>query len=207
MGHSHRAVLGRQRPSIDAIDWFDGKVSFFMEKCRAIRSQWGSAPGNRAVRGPGKSQSFTAFWEAPPAAFVRDGRVAQGRMDRVKERFVEIPTADGRMETFVTHPEQDGAVPAGRALHGRLGCSRRAPRPGASHRDGRLLRHGAGLLLPAGQDPQHLHQRQGRAHLACQAQQGRPGQGSRAGEQARRQHGGRGHRRDPEIFSATAAIR
>lgn len=24
------------------------------------------------------------------------------------ERFIEIPTADGRMETFVTHPQQDG---------------------------------------------------------------------------------------------------
>ena len=29
----------------------------------------------------------------------------------MKERFVEIPTADGRMETFVTHPEQDGPFP------------------------------------------------------------------------------------------------
>jgi dienelactone hydrolase len=29
----------------------------------------------------------------------------------VKERFVEIPTQDGRMETFVTHPEQDGPFP------------------------------------------------------------------------------------------------
>lgn len=27
------------------------------------------------------------------------------------ERFVEIPTKDGRMETFVTHPEQDGPFP------------------------------------------------------------------------------------------------
>jgi carboxymethylenebutenolidase len=29
----------------------------------------------------------------------------------VKERFVEIPTKDGRMETFVTHPQQDGPFP------------------------------------------------------------------------------------------------
>ena len=29
----------------------------------------------------------------------------------VKERIVEIPTADGRMETFVTHPEQGGPFP------------------------------------------------------------------------------------------------
>ena len=29
----------------------------------------------------------------------------------MKDRFVEIPTADGRMETFVTHPEQDGPFP------------------------------------------------------------------------------------------------
>ena len=29
----------------------------------------------------------------------------------MKERFVEIATADGRMETFVTHPEQDGPFP------------------------------------------------------------------------------------------------
>lgn len=27
------------------------------------------------------------------------------------ERFVEIPTTDGRMEAFVTHPEQDGPFP------------------------------------------------------------------------------------------------
>ena len=27
------------------------------------------------------------------------------------ERFLEIPTADGRMETFVTHPQQDGPFP------------------------------------------------------------------------------------------------
>jgi carboxymethylenebutenolidase len=30
----------------------------------------------------------------------------------MKERFVDIPTADGRMKTFVTHPEQDGPFPA-----------------------------------------------------------------------------------------------
>jgi len=29
----------------------------------------------------------------------------------MKERFVEIPTPSGRMETFVTHPEQDGPFP------------------------------------------------------------------------------------------------
>jgi carboxymethylenebutenolidase len=29
----------------------------------------------------------------------------------VKERFVEIATADGRMETFVTHPQQGGRFP------------------------------------------------------------------------------------------------
>ena len=29
----------------------------------------------------------------------------------MNERFVEIPTRDGRMETFVTHPEQDGPFP------------------------------------------------------------------------------------------------
>lgn len=29
----------------------------------------------------------------------------------MKESFIEIPTADGRMETFVTHPEQDGPFP------------------------------------------------------------------------------------------------
>ena len=29
----------------------------------------------------------------------------------VIERFIEIPTADGRMETFVTHPQQDGPFP------------------------------------------------------------------------------------------------
>ena len=29
----------------------------------------------------------------------------------MKERFIEIPTADGRMETFVTHPEQGGPFP------------------------------------------------------------------------------------------------
>ena len=29
----------------------------------------------------------------------------------MKERFVEIATADGRMKTFVTHPEQDGPFP------------------------------------------------------------------------------------------------
>ncbi len=29
----------------------------------------------------------------------------------MKERLVEIPTAAGRMETFVTHPEQDGPFP------------------------------------------------------------------------------------------------
>src|SRR5262249_6444946 len=30
---------------------------------------------------------------------------------RMQERFVEIPTKDGRMETFVTHPEQGGPFP------------------------------------------------------------------------------------------------
>src|SRR5436190_18763810 len=29
----------------------------------------------------------------------------------MKERFVEIPTGDGRMETFITHPQQDGPFP------------------------------------------------------------------------------------------------
>ena len=30
----------------------------------------------------------------------------------MKDRLIEIPTADGRMETFVSHPEQDGPFPA-----------------------------------------------------------------------------------------------
>lgn len=30
----------------------------------------------------------------------------------MKERIVEVPTPSGRMETFVTHPEQDGPFPA-----------------------------------------------------------------------------------------------
>jgi carboxymethylenebutenolidase len=30
----------------------------------------------------------------------------------MKEYFVDIPTADGRMESFVTHPEQNGPFPA-----------------------------------------------------------------------------------------------
>jgi carboxymethylenebutenolidase len=29
----------------------------------------------------------------------------------VQERFVEIPTAGGRMETFVMHPEESGPFP------------------------------------------------------------------------------------------------
>ena len=29
----------------------------------------------------------------------------------MKERFVEVPTKDGRMETFITHPEQGGPFP------------------------------------------------------------------------------------------------
>ena len=29
----------------------------------------------------------------------------------MRERLIEIPTADGRMETFITHPEQDGPFP------------------------------------------------------------------------------------------------
>jgi dienelactone hydrolase len=29
----------------------------------------------------------------------------------MKERLVEIATPSGRMETFVTHPEQDGPFP------------------------------------------------------------------------------------------------
>ena len=35
----------------------------------------------------------------------------RGKCTAVKERLVEIPTADGRMETFVTYPEQDGPFP------------------------------------------------------------------------------------------------
>jgi carboxymethylenebutenolidase len=31
---------------------------------------------------------------------------------KLKERLVDIPTKDGRMETFVTHPEQNGPFPA-----------------------------------------------------------------------------------------------
>ena len=30
----------------------------------------------------------------------------------MKERVAEVPTADGRMKTFITHPEQDGPFPA-----------------------------------------------------------------------------------------------
>ena len=30
----------------------------------------------------------------------------------MKDRFVEIDTPSGRMDTFVTHPEQDGPFPA-----------------------------------------------------------------------------------------------
>ncbi len=31
--------------------------------------------------------------------------------DELRERFVEVPTKDGRMETFATHPQQDGPFP------------------------------------------------------------------------------------------------
>jgi len=30
----------------------------------------------------------------------------------VRERFVDVATPSGRMETFVTHPEADGPFPA-----------------------------------------------------------------------------------------------
>ena len=128
------------------------------------------------------------------------GRPPSRREDDRREGTLRRNPDRRRTDGDVRHPSGAGrAVSAGHPLHGRLGRPRGALRPGAPDRDRRLLRHGAGLLLPAGQGPQHLHQRQGRAHLARQAQQGGPGQGSGAGEQARRQHGGRGQRRDPEI--------
>ena len=34
----------------------------------------------------------------------------------MKERLVEVPTADGRMDAFVTHPDEGGPFPAGHAF-------------------------------------------------------------------------------------------
>jgi len=34
----------------------------------------------------------------------------------MQEKIIEIPTADGRMETFIIHPEVDGELDGGRML-------------------------------------------------------------------------------------------
>ena len=74
------AVLGRQRPSIDAIDWFDGKVSFFMEKCPGHKVAVGLSR-HRAVAATGKSAPFNSFLEQASAG----RRFPDGR-DRAWER-------------------------------------------------------------------------------------------------------------------------
>ena len=70
------------------------------------------------------------------------------------------------METFVTHPQQDGPFPPVIFYMDVWGVreelydlARRVATVG-------YYLHGAGLLLSARQGAQHLRQRQGRAHLA-----------------------------------------
>ena len=65
----------------------------------------------------------------------------------MKERFAEIVTPDGRMEAFVTHPEQDGPFPAVIVYMDVFGLRERLYDV-ARRIDRRLLRHRAGLLLP-----------------------------------------------------------
>jgi carboxymethylenebutenolidase len=69
-----------------------------MGKCRAIRSRRPEI-GRLDRVGP------------PAARFTRDRTIQWEKNAAVKEAFIEIPTADGHMETFVTHPEQDGPFP------------------------------------------------------------------------------------------------
>ena len=68
----------------------------------------------------------------------------------MKERFVDIATPSGRMETFVTHPERGGPFPAVVIYMDIWGVrdelfeiARRVGTVG-------LLLHGAGFLLPPG---------------------------------------------------------
>ena len=49
-----------------------------------------------------------------------------GKAEGMHERFVEITTAGGVMDAFITQPEENGAVSRGHRLHGHLGRTQRA---------------------------------------------------------------------------------
>jgi hypothetical protein len=91
----------RAASSIDAIDQFDGKVPVFIEKCPTIWSQCGQRPAPKIET---NRRAFARTDGAPSRTPVQGG-VA------VEERVAEIPTRDGRMQAFVTHPQQDGPFP------------------------------------------------------------------------------------------------
>ena len=110
--------------------------------CSAVRRPWLSPP-----HGAG----WTASMTGPSHA----------------RRSAEIPTADGRMDAFVTHPEEGGPFPAGRHPDGHLGPARGAVRRGAPRRDRRLSLHAAELLVPARQGALRIPRREGPDALAA----------------------------------------
>src|SRR5881409_4030903 len=69
----------------------------------------------------------------------------------MKERFVAVETSSGRMETFVTHPEQAGPFPAVIIYMDIWGGAGRAVRDRAPGGHRRVLLRGSRLLLPPGQ--------------------------------------------------------
>ena len=125
----------------------------------------------------------------------------------MKERFVEIPTAAGRMETFVSHPEQDGPFPLVVLYMDVWGV-----REELYDLARRVATVGYYCMVPdwyyrQGRVRSTTVDDQGQADLARPAEQGGPGQGAGAGAQARRRDGGRGQRRDPSVPGKAAASR
>src|SRR2546425_12793999 len=102
----------------------------------------------------------------------------------MEERFVEIATPSGRMETFVTHPEQDGPFPAVIVYMDIWGVREElfeiARRVGTVG----LLLHGAGFLLPAGQGATRVPRRAETHDIPARARRPEKAAGHRAREAA-----------------------
>ena len=82
------------------------------------------------------------------------------------ESIIEIPTADGRMDAFVAHPEEGGPFPAVIVLMDIWGLREELFDVARRDRHRRLPRHRAELLVSARQGALRIPRREGPDALA-----------------------------------------
>ena len=123
------------------------------------------------------------------------------------EKMVDVPTADGKMDAFVVHPDEGGPFPSVVHPDGYLGPARGTLRHGAPRCDGRLSLHPAEFLVPQGQGAVRVPQREGQDALDARPAAGGAGRDPRQHGTGHRPHGDGRHRLGAEFPRRRAGAR